>query len=628
MGDMAKHGSLPIYIIFAFLVDRNPRNRHPAGLGRAVGSYLFHSRCPLTTRHTALRFGQATSRRAESRPTEVIGQYPDSAYNVAAWGAVLLDGTAPAYSAMVHEVHTAFFSYCREDSEFALKLAEDLKSAGAHVWIDQLDIEPGTPWDRAVEDALTNSPRMLVVLSPVSVNSDNVRDEVSFALSRQKRVIPVLYRDCNVPFRLARLQHIDFRPDYHRALKVLLRALGVEILLETPAAHAAIAAAEAVVSAAEGEENVRPQKLEEERKLAAEQAELEAARRVAEEQARQKAAPEKAAADQREAGEEKPPTEKLRREQRAAEQARLEEEARQAEEKARLLQQEQERLAAELRARQEQLRREQQESVERRRLDMAQLEREQRESEAIGERPLDEERTQAAQPAPVVQPPKAVPAAKPAPLARDEASAVSLNFASPKILGGAAVLLVVIGLVTFFATHRNSPQKPQETAAETKAPESGTVQQPPSPAPKEQAPAGTTLQTGQPTTPVNTTTKQEPPPPKAASPGASPAAPKQADNAAGPVRVSQGVSQALLVHQVKPDYPPLARQAHVQGVVVLAVVIAKDGTIKRIHAVSGHPLLTPAAIDAVKQWSYKPYMLNGKPVDVDTTVDVNFRLTN
>lgn len=122
----------------------------------------------------------------------------------------------------------AFFSYCRDDEKFALKLAEDLKKVGANVWIDRLDIEPGDPWDSSVEAAVTRAPRMLVVLSPVSVVSDNVRDEVSFALNRQKRVIPVLYRDCDVPFRLARLQHIDFRTNYERGLKALIRALRVE----------------------------------------------------------------------------------------------------------------------------------------------------------------------------------------------------------------------------------------------------------------------------------------------------------------------------------------------------------------------------------------------------------------
>ena len=127
---------------------------------------------------------------------------------------------------MPADAPAAFFSYCREDSEFALRLAEDLKGAGANVWMDQLDIEPGTPWDRAVEDALIHCPRLLIILSPVSVASDNVRDEVSFALSRQKRVIPVLYRDCDVPFPVARLQHVDFRANYDRGLKTLLKVLG------------------------------------------------------------------------------------------------------------------------------------------------------------------------------------------------------------------------------------------------------------------------------------------------------------------------------------------------------------------------------------------------------------------
>ncbi len=92
------------------------------------------------------------------------------------------------------------------------------------------------------------------------------------------------------------------------------------------------------------------------------------------------------------------------------------------------------------------------------------------------------------------------------------------------------------------------------------------------------------------------------------------------------VRVSQGVSQGLLIHQVKPNYPPLARQARIQGSVVLQAVIAKDGSIQGLHVVSGHPMLTPAAIDAVKQWRYKPYFLNGEPVEVETVVTVNFTL--
>ena len=92
------------------------------------------------------------------------------------------------------------------------------------------------------------------------------------------------------------------------------------------------------------------------------------------------------------------------------------------------------------------------------------------------------------------------------------------------------------------------------------------------------------------------------------------------------VRVSQGVSAGLLVRRVNPTYPPLARQARIQGQVVLRAVISKDGSISNLTLVSGHPMLAPAAIDAVKQWKYRPYLLNGEPVEVDTEVLVNFTL--
>jgi periplasmic protein TonB len=92
------------------------------------------------------------------------------------------------------------------------------------------------------------------------------------------------------------------------------------------------------------------------------------------------------------------------------------------------------------------------------------------------------------------------------------------------------------------------------------------------------------------------------------------------------VRVSQGVSEGLLVHQVKPTYPPLARQARIQGSVVLQAVIGKDGSIQNLRLVSGHPMLTSSAMEAVKQWKYKPYFLNGEPVEVDTQITVNFTL--
>jgi protein TonB len=93
------------------------------------------------------------------------------------------------------------------------------------------------------------------------------------------------------------------------------------------------------------------------------------------------------------------------------------------------------------------------------------------------------------------------------------------------------------------------------------------------------------------------------------------------------VRVSQGVSTGLLVRKVNPNYPPLARQARIQGQVLLQAEISKDGSIQNLRLISGHPMLAPAAIEAVKQWKYKPYLLNGEPVEVETQVQVNFTLS-
>ena len=124
---------------------------------------------------------------------------------------------------MSHEAHI-FISYAREDSEFALRLARDLGSAGVNIWLDQ-HIRPGVRWDRAVEQALRTCDRLLVILSPASVASENVLDEVALAFDWEKQIVPVLYRPCEIPFRLRRLQYVDFTSDYNQGLTTLLTEL-------------------------------------------------------------------------------------------------------------------------------------------------------------------------------------------------------------------------------------------------------------------------------------------------------------------------------------------------------------------------------------------------------------------
>jgi TonB family protein len=99
-------------------------------------------------------------------------------------------------------------------------------------------------------------------------------------------------------------------------------------------------------------------------------------------------------------------------------------------------------------------------------------------------------------------------------------------------------------------------------------------------------------------------------------------------NRPGVVRVSQRVMAGLLVSKVAPDYPADAKQARIQGTVVMRVIVDKEGNVANIQLISGHPILAPAAIDAVKQWKYTPYLLNGMPVEIETQVTVNFTLAS
>jgi protein TonB len=104
-----------------------------------------------------------------------------------------------------------------------------------------------------------------------------------------------------------------------------------------------------------------------------------------------------------------------------------------------------------------------------------------------------------------------------------------------------------------------------------------------------------------------------PPPPKAVVPQR--------------IRVGGNVQAANLINQVRPVYPPLAKQARISGVVELSAIIGKDGRVQDLKVVRGHPLLVQAALDAVKNWVYRPTLLNGEPVEVSTTIDVNFTLS-
>ncbi|MBN8790556.1 MAG: toll/interleukin-1 receptor domain-containing protein, partial [Terrimonas sp.] len=120
-----------------------------------------------------------------------------------------------------------FISYSRVDTPFVLKLANDLKNAGVNIWLDQLDIPPGAHWDNAIEAALNSATCVLAIISPQSMESKNAMDEISFALEQDKKVIPVLLTNTETPFRLRRLQRIDFTGEYEKGVNQLLKAIHI-----------------------------------------------------------------------------------------------------------------------------------------------------------------------------------------------------------------------------------------------------------------------------------------------------------------------------------------------------------------------------------------------------------------
>ncbi|MGA2252125.1 TonB family protein [Terracidiphilus sp.] len=94
----------------------------------------------------------------------------------------------------------------------------------------------------------------------------------------------------------------------------------------------------------------------------------------------------------------------------------------------------------------------------------------------------------------------------------------------------------------------------------------------------------------------------------------------------GPVTISKGVAEGMLISRIVPLYPAIARAARLEGTVVLQATISRNGAIENLRVLSGSPMLQQAAMNAVQQWRYRPYLLNGDPVEVETTINVNFVL--
>lgn len=110
----------------------------------------------------------------------------------------------------VEKQHRAFISYSRVNKEFASKLAKGLRTAGYHIWFDLMDIPTGSRWDDEVENALRECSIFLIILTPAAIASENVKDEIGYAIDHGKRLLPILLENCDVPLRLRRFQYVDF----------------------------------------------------------------------------------------------------------------------------------------------------------------------------------------------------------------------------------------------------------------------------------------------------------------------------------------------------------------------------------------------------------------------------------
>ena len=139
-----------------------------------------------------------------------------------------------------------FFCYAREDQAFAVPLAQELKRREVAVWLDQWDIPAEADWDQTIDKALRECERLLIVLSPASVQSGEVRGELREALDLKKPILPVLYRACEIPRQLRVIQFVDFsgpKVDYEPALNKLVSACRggaeeVKLVQTAPAPHA------------------------------------------------------------------------------------------------------------------------------------------------------------------------------------------------------------------------------------------------------------------------------------------------------------------------------------------------------------------------------------------------------
>lgn len=133
--------------------------------------------------------------------------------------------------------NSIFVSYSRKDLDFALDLTKKLQELGANIWIDQFGIQIGENWDNSIEDALEGALTLLLIISKTSSTSQNVQDEVSLAMNSEKKIVPILIEECELPMRWQRMQYADFRVEPEKTMVKLLQALNIDISEQEPSSE-------------------------------------------------------------------------------------------------------------------------------------------------------------------------------------------------------------------------------------------------------------------------------------------------------------------------------------------------------------------------------------------------------
>ena len=130
---------------------------------------------------------------------------------------------------MSGEGATYFISYSRKDDNFRTKLAQELHAAGVNVWFDEKDISGGQRWTESITEAIKSCNSVIFIMSPQSINSRNVMNEIRYATGHNRKIIPIMYQQCDPPLDIISLNYIDFRENFNESFRKLLDTVEVEV---------------------------------------------------------------------------------------------------------------------------------------------------------------------------------------------------------------------------------------------------------------------------------------------------------------------------------------------------------------------------------------------------------------